>query len=416
VSDDITLLRQYARTHDPDAFLTLFNRYAGLVYGTCLRVVGNPHDAEDIAQECFLELARNAGAVSGAVPVWLHVVATSRSLDALRRAAVRKRSEEAAVINNGAAIEVAWPDVAPQVDEALSHLPEELRVAVILHYLQGHSQSEVAAGLGLHQGTVSRRLEKGVGELRKELKKAGLVVSAVVLAMLLRNNAAQAAPATLMTALGKIALAGVGGEGGGGAVAPTVRSVPSSDAGASGVDSALPSGSPGGGSSGARIALYVAVASVLAVVGVLVAANALPRASRKPESSTSAVPVAPDPARSAFGASALGISVPAPAKEGVTEGLVPGGNLGEHPGVSSSITPAPIEHETRARDANAGAPSQEDVGDSLIAEGQVAVPPERHAADGGTDAGESYLAADPSFVQSDARQLVRRPDPLDYQQ
>ena len=421
MSDDIVLLRQYARTNNPDAFAALFGRYAGMVYGTCLRVIGNPHDAEDIAQECFVELARGPGAISVPLPVWLHVVATSRSLDALRRAAARKRSEEAAVINNGngAAIGAAWPDVAPRVDQALSHLPEGLRTAVILHYLQGRSQSEIAAEFGLNQGTVSRRLEKGLAELRKEMEKVGVVVSAVALAMLLRNNAAAAAPPTLMTALGKIALAGIRGEGGPGAVAPTLHSAPSSDAGALGVDSALPSGSPGGGSSGARVASYVALLSALAFVGALVAGNALPiwRRSRKPESSASTVPIASGPARSAFGASAPGISVPASAKERVTESLVSGRSLEEQPGVPSSIAPAPVRTSIRKgtnhQDANARVPTQEDVDDSPIAQRWVAASPERHAVDRSSAAGQSYHAADPSFMQCDARRPVRGSDRLD---
>ena len=60
---DLILLKQYAGSRDAEAFAELARRYAGLVYGTCLRIVGNAFDAEDVAQECFLELARHEPAV-----------------------------------------------------------------------------------------------------------------------------------------------------------------------------------------------------------------------------------------------------------------------------------------------------------------------------------------------------------------
>ena len=58
MAGDGTLLQRYASDHDADAFAELVRRYAGMVYATCMRVTGNAHDAEDVAQECFLTLAR----------------------------------------------------------------------------------------------------------------------------------------------------------------------------------------------------------------------------------------------------------------------------------------------------------------------------------------------------------------------
>ena len=53
--DDQTLLSQYVATQDSGAFEELTRRYAGLVKGVCVRLLGNSHDAEEVAQECFLE-------------------------------------------------------------------------------------------------------------------------------------------------------------------------------------------------------------------------------------------------------------------------------------------------------------------------------------------------------------------------
>lgn len=212
--DDLSLLKQYAETRNADAFAELARRYAGLVFGSCLRVTGNTHDAEDAAQECFLELARAAGSVKTSLPGWLHLTATRRSVDAIRRASARRRHEEQATMKSNSNSEPTWTEIAPHVDAAIEQLPEELRLPFILHYLQGRSQAEIGGELSVNQSTVSRRIEKSITHLREHLKKAGWVISAGVLASLIADNTACAAPPALMAALGKMAASGVGGTAG----------------------------------------------------------------------------------------------------------------------------------------------------------------------------------------------------------
>ena len=72
MTSDFALLNKYARAHDAEAYSQLVQRYAGLVHGTCMRVTRNTHDGEDLAQICFMELARRAGAISSSLPGWLH--------------------------------------------------------------------------------------------------------------------------------------------------------------------------------------------------------------------------------------------------------------------------------------------------------------------------------------------------------
>ncbi|NQT20541.1 MAG: sigma-70 family RNA polymerase sigma factor [Planctomycetes bacterium] len=214
MADDLSLLKQYAETRNADAFAELARRYAGMVYGSCLRVIGNTHDAEDVAQECFLELARAAGSVETSLPGWLHLAATRRSVDAVRRSAARKRHEEQAAMKPNNNSEPTWAEIAPHVDAAIDELPEEFCLPFILHYLQGRSQAEVAGELSVDQSTVSRRIEKSISQLRDHLKKAGWVISAGALGALLAHNTACAAPAAVMAALGKMAASGVGGSAG----------------------------------------------------------------------------------------------------------------------------------------------------------------------------------------------------------
>lgn len=211
MSDDAILLQRYARERDAEAFNELVQRYAGLVHSACLRVTNNTHLAEDAAQECFLNLARDAGAIHSHLASWLHATATHRSKDALRSAARRRHHEEQVMAHKSSgADDPTWQEIGPHVDIALAELPEELRLPIILHFLEQKSQTEVAAELGVDQSTVSRRIEKGVGELRSQLEKAGVVASLALLTGLLAENAMSvAAPVSLQIALGKMALAGI---------------------------------------------------------------------------------------------------------------------------------------------------------------------------------------------------------------
>jgi len=226
--NDATLLRRYAQTQDADAFSELVQRHAGLVYAVCLRVAGSSHDAEDVAQECFMELARNAHAIRSSLPGWLHVVATRRAVDAIRRSATRRRHEEEAMSHRETAPNPTWPEIAPHFDAALASLPEHLRVPIVLHHLQGRGQSDVASELGVSQSTVWRRLDKGMNRLRSRLKKAGIIVASGALATLVAESAIADAPAGLLTALAKIGVAGVAGASASATVATAASSTAAS--------------------------------------------------------------------------------------------------------------------------------------------------------------------------------------------
>lgn len=56
---DWELIHAYARAHDAEAFSRLVEMHEGFVYGTCVRILGDTAAAEDVAQDCFFQLARN---------------------------------------------------------------------------------------------------------------------------------------------------------------------------------------------------------------------------------------------------------------------------------------------------------------------------------------------------------------------
>ncbi|WP_298861598.1 sigma-70 family RNA polymerase sigma factor [uncultured Gimesia sp.] len=211
MTSDEVLLHRYSQDGDPAAFRELIDRYAGMVYRIGLRVTGDQHMAEDLCQECFLELARKARTVRENIAGWLHASATSRSLNVVRSRKRRIHREQAVANDDTVVTESSeWNELQPFIDRALNGLSEELRLPIVLHYLQGQSQQQVADQLGVNQATMSRRLQRGVEQLRKRLRSFGVMTTIAAVTSFFGECSAQAASSSLTGSLAKIGLGGVG--------------------------------------------------------------------------------------------------------------------------------------------------------------------------------------------------------------
>jgi len=210
VADESALLARYAGERDAEAFRALVEGHQHMVFAVCNRILGNRADAEDVAQHCFFQLARKASRLRAPIGGWLHRVAVQASIDELRRKTARTKRERKAAQQRAGPAELAWEDIREYVDEAIARLPARLRVPVVLYYLEGKTQEEIAGELGVSQPAISGRLKRGVEALRTRLRKRGVLESGAALGPVLIANAAEAAPSTLTGALGKMALAGIG--------------------------------------------------------------------------------------------------------------------------------------------------------------------------------------------------------------
>lgn len=208
-NDDRLLLQRYARTGDAEAFTQLAQRYVNLVYGVCLRVTGSRADAEDVTQECLLDLARNASEIHTSVGGYLHTVATRRSLMLKRSEGRRSRRESArpAPAPDTVADPTTAVQIADAVDEALEQLDPSSRDLVIRRYLQAQSQQAIAQAMGVDQSTVSRKLAEAIQTMRQHLGPLGLSAGAVEFAHVFSQTQASA---QLLATVTKIGLSGVG--------------------------------------------------------------------------------------------------------------------------------------------------------------------------------------------------------------
>lgn len=201
---DQDLLVQYRTARAPAVFSRIVERHGPMVLRTAYRLVGNWHDAEDVAQAVFLVLAQRAGSVKTTLGGWLHKVTRDVSLQMLRTRTRRERREETAVkqkATTSPAAEGLWRE---ELDLALVQLPERLREAVVLRYLEGRGQEEAARLAGCDKGTLSRRCTQGLNRLGSLLSRHSPVMTPAVLATFLTTQGTATVPAAALSTLQSI--------------------------------------------------------------------------------------------------------------------------------------------------------------------------------------------------------------------
>jgi RNA polymerase sigma-70 factor (ECF subfamily) len=170
---DSQLIARYLKG-DPHAFGELVNRYQNLVYNLTLRLTGNKAEAEDLSQEVFIRLMNKIGSFRGEAKfsTWLYRLTANYCRDWLRRRRFNSLPlEEGKLPVDSDPIEQAETlDLGNHIVKALSQLPIDYRLVVVLRDIQGLSYQEIAASLKISLGTVKSRLSRGRSLLAKMLQ------------------------------------------------------------------------------------------------------------------------------------------------------------------------------------------------------------------------------------------------------
>jgi HlyD family secretion protein len=174
---DAQLLDRFARDREEAAFEVLLWRHAPVVLGVCRRLLHDEQQAEDVFQATFLVLVRKAGSISRreALGSWLYKVAYRIALRA-RSCSVRRARESAAGVDHLEARPGRPPEdieLRSVLDEEISRLPAAYRSAVVLCWLEGHTQESAARQLGCAASTVAWRLAQARERLRLRLTNRG---------------------------------------------------------------------------------------------------------------------------------------------------------------------------------------------------------------------------------------------------
>ncbi len=183
---DLVALIERARTGDGRAFEDLARREERALYRHAARIVGPGADAEDVVQDAFLSAWRSIRSFEGtSFRAWLFRIVTNRALDRIRS---RKRRAELP-LEPAEDDEVTWAEPAsagPElvdfaasrealaiVEEALRHVPEEQRAALLLRDVEGFAYEEIALMTGAEIGTVKSRIHRARVAVRNTLVARG---------------------------------------------------------------------------------------------------------------------------------------------------------------------------------------------------------------------------------------------------
>jgi RNA polymerase sigma factor (sigma-70 family) len=199
---DEQLLAVYANQDSELAFSELVERHIDLVYSAALRMVRDPHMAQDVAQATFIALAQNARKLSGRAVLsgWLHRTAQNVAANTVRSEVRRRaREEKAAALNepNATGSENLWDQIAPHLDLALAALNEADRDALLLRYFERKSAREISALLGTTEQAAQKRVNRATERLRTFFAARGVTAGATGIMAAIGTNAVLAAPTAL---------------------------------------------------------------------------------------------------------------------------------------------------------------------------------------------------------------------------
>lgn len=170
-----------AKQGDEAAFEALYNLHKRRVYSLCLRMVSNPAQAEDLAQEAFLQLFRKIGTFRGesAFSTWLHRMTVNVVLMNLRRKGLPLVSLEETLETDEETPrkELGAPDLKLtgsidrlQLQRAIEKLPPGYKTVFVLHDVEGFEHNEIAEMVGCSIGNSKSQLHKARLKLRDALK------------------------------------------------------------------------------------------------------------------------------------------------------------------------------------------------------------------------------------------------------
>ena len=172
IGSEAALIKRAQRA-DSAAFEVLYRAHVGKVYGLCLRMTGNAAEAEDCAQDAFIQAWSKLDKFRGdsAFGTWLHRVAVNTVLGRMRKSK-REHDRIQAVSDVMSAPESIGDSSSIQdLEEAMNQLPRGARHVFVLHAVYGYSHDETGGMLGIAAGTSKAQLHRAKRLLAQQLDK-----------------------------------------------------------------------------------------------------------------------------------------------------------------------------------------------------------------------------------------------------
>jgi RNA polymerase sigma-70 factor (ECF subfamily) len=183
ISDEQAMWRVQTQD-DHAAFAVLVERWREKIRQLCIRMTGNPHTGDDLAQEVFARVfdKRREFRAASKFSTWLWRIAVNRCYDELRRPATRATTESLDDESSTVVLDINVADVrtprdvlamqeeAELVRRALMRLPESYRTVLVLRHYENLKLREIAEVLEVPEGTVSSRMAEALARLTQLLE------------------------------------------------------------------------------------------------------------------------------------------------------------------------------------------------------------------------------------------------------
>ena len=164
-----------AQRSDSKAFERLYRMHIDRVYGLCLRMTGNVSEAEDCAQDAFIQAWSKLDRFHGdsAFGTWLHRIAVNAVLGRIRKSKREQDRIQIAFEQSSSPVSVADQGELRDLSEAVDRLPEGARHVFVLHAVYGYSHEETGNMLDIAAGTSKAQLHRARRLLAQQLKEQG---------------------------------------------------------------------------------------------------------------------------------------------------------------------------------------------------------------------------------------------------
>jgi RNA polymerase sigma-70 factor (ECF subfamily) len=164
-----------AQQGDVAAFEELYRAHVGRVFALCVRLCGDPSQAEELAQEAFIRAWRKLGSFRGdsAFGSWLYALTVNTALS--ERRSRRRRDARVVATDDLDAFDRPGPPRRPDqrmdLERALATLPPGARAVLVLHDVEGYKHDEIAQMTGIATGTSKAQLHRARRLLREVLTR-----------------------------------------------------------------------------------------------------------------------------------------------------------------------------------------------------------------------------------------------------
>ena len=161
-----------AQAGDSRAFEKLYRAHVDKVYGLCLRMTGNPSEAEDCTQDAFIQAWSKLNRFRGdsALGTWMHRVAVNTVLGRMRKS--RREQDRIRAVAEVASTPPSMGDSGElrDLERAINELPRGARHVFVLHAVYGYSHGETGDMLGIAEGTSKAQLSRARRLLTQQLE------------------------------------------------------------------------------------------------------------------------------------------------------------------------------------------------------------------------------------------------------